>query len=319
VESDRDHNRFLTKVDAVRTHLGMVFHRFIDRDAVELRVNSAKVEAWDPFMKSIPATQAQPVSKIPFQGGTVVVSPFVLPHHSKLTKKQHQSGSGARGWNAHQGFFVYRNERLLVAGDWLGLGWRKEEHYKLARIQIDFTSEFDTEWDINVMKSRATPPKAIQEKLRQIGEITRSNAKRIYSHRGARLVRGVEVESAVLWEQKARRGKVVHRLNRDHPVIKAAASVHGMKVLLEPLLRMIEESLPVSSIAYQATSEEESVPEPFQTATESEIRSLLHETFQLLTAGGVSPEIATQQLAAIQPFRDHPALLQRLKEESFHG
>ena len=317
-DSDKDHNRFLEKADVVRGHLGIVFHRFIERGDVTLRVNSATVEAWDPFLKSATATQAQPVSKIPFRGGTVVVSPFVLPHHSKLTKKQHQAGGGPRGWNAHQGFFVYRNERLLVAGDWLGLGWRKEEHYKLARIQIDFDSAFDNEWDINVMKSRAIPPKEIREKLRQIGEITRALAKRIYSHRGTRLVRGVEGECAVLWEQKARRGKVVHRLNREHPVIQAALSIHGMKSLVEPLLRMIEESLPVSSIAYQATSEEESVADPFQTATESEILSLMRETLQLLLAGGVSADTAAQRLASLQPFREHPALLQRLKEETRH-
>jgi hypothetical protein len=319
VESERDHTRFLEKVDLVRSHLGIVFHRFIERGDVTLRVNSATVEAWDPFLKSAIATQAQPVSKIPFQGGTVVVSPFVLPHHSKLTKKQHQAGGGPRGWNAHQGFFVYRNERLLVAGDWLGLGWRKEEHYKLARIQIDFDSSFDNEWDINVMKSRAIPPKDIRDKLRQIGEITRALAKRIYSHRGTRLVRGVEGESAVLWEHKARRGKVVHRLNREHPVIRAAASIEGMKSVLEPLLRMIEESLPVSSIAYQATSEEDSVAEPFQTVTEGEILSLMRETLQLLVTGGVPADNAVQQLASLNPFCEHPALLQRLNEETRHG
>lgn len=319
VESEKDHSRFLEKVDAVRRHLGIVFHRFIDRGDVILRVNSATVDAWDPFLKSVTATQAQPVSKISFQGGTVVVSPFVLPHHSKLTKKQHQAGGGQRGWNAHQGFFVYRNERLLVAGDWLGLGWRKEEHYKLARIQVDFDSEFDNDWDINVMKSRAIPPKGIRDKLRQIGEITRTLAKRIYSHRGTRLIRGVEGESAVLWEQQARRGKVVQRLNRQHPIIRAAASIHGMESVLEPLLRMIEESLPVSLIAYQATSEEESVAEPFQTATESEIILLMQQTMQLMIAGGVAAESAASQLASLQPFREHPALLQRLKEESRHG
>jgi len=319
VESEKDHSRFLEKVDGVRSHLGIVFHRFIDRGDVILRINSATVDAWDPFLTSVIATQAQPVSKIPFQGGTVVVSPFVLPHHSKLTKKQHQAGGGPRGWNAHQGFFVYRNERLLVSGDWLGLGWRKEEHYKLARIQVDFDSEFDNDWDINVMKSRAIPPKGIRDKLRQIGEITRTLAKRIYSHRGTRLIRGVEGESAVLWEQQARRGKVVQRLNRQHPIIRAAASIHGMESLLEPLLRMIEESLPVSLIAYQATSEEESVAEPFQTATESEILSLMQQTMQLMIAGGVAAESAARQLASLQPFREHPALLQRLNEESRHG
>ncbi|EQD56779.1 hypothetical protein B1A_11391, partial [mine drainage metagenome] len=40
--------------------------------------------------------------------------------------------AGPGGWTVHQGFYVYRNQRLLLAGSWLGLGqghraWTKEE------------------------------------------------------------------------------------------------------------------------------------------------------------------------------------------------
>src|ERR1700682_1798392 len=42
------------------------------------------------------------------------VIPYVLPHISKLTAERHERGAGLKGWNFHQGFYVYRNERLLV-------------------------------------------------------------------------------------------------------------------------------------------------------------------------------------------------------------
>lgn len=46
--------------------------------------------------------------------------------------------AGPEGWTAQQGFYIYRNERLLVAGSWLGLGtgrsWTKDEAHRLARI-----------------------------------------------------------------------------------------------------------------------------------------------------------------------------------------
>ena len=36
--------------------------------------------------------------------------------------------AGPKGWNAHQGFYVYRNKRLIIDGDWLGLGtWNRLE------------------------------------------------------------------------------------------------------------------------------------------------------------------------------------------------
>jgi hypothetical protein len=319
VDNDQDHDRFLEKVEAVHKHLGLVFHRFLDRGDLAMRINGKEIKAWDPFLKSLTATQPQPVSHISYRGGSVVVSPFVLPHHSKLSKKQHAEAAGPRGWNAHQGFFVYRNQRLLVAGDWLGLGWKKEEHYKLARIQVDFDSAFDADWEINVMKSRALPPKGVRERLRQIGELTRTNAKRIYSHRGARLVKPGDGPSAVLWEQIARRGKVVHRLNRQNPLIRAIVTMPQGESIVEPLLQMIEESIPVSQIVYQGISEEDTVAEPFQTCSEAEINRLLERTFNALCAAQIAPRDAHRKLSSMTPFTEHPALLQKLFEQIENG
>ena len=39
----------------------------------------------------------------------------------KRTDEQEEVVSGRKGVAAHQGFYVYRNERLVVDGNWLGL------------------------------------------------------------------------------------------------------------------------------------------------------------------------------------------------------
>ena len=51
----------------------------------------------------------------------VKVQGFVLPHRSRLTEDEYLAGGGPRGWLDQQGFYVYRRNRLIVAGDWLKL------------------------------------------------------------------------------------------------------------------------------------------------------------------------------------------------------
>ena len=41
-----------------------------------------------------------------------------------------------------------------MPGDWLGLGFAKEEHYKLARIRLDLPNTVDDDWGLDVRKSR---------------------------------------------------------------------------------------------------------------------------------------------------------------------
>ena len=73
---------------------------------------------------------------------------------------------------------MYRNERLLLAGDWLGLGFQKEEHYKLARIAMDTPTSLDQPWHIDVRKSRCRPPGPLRDDLKRIARVTRNRAPR---------------------------------------------------------------------------------------------------------------------------------------------
>ncbi len=108
----------------------------------------------------------------------------MLPYFSKMSADDHRRASGPKGWNAHQGFFVYRGRRLLVPGDYLGLPFKQEEHYKLARIQVDLDSGLDIAWRIDVRKATAQIPLSLREDMRRIAQRTRRAAADAYRFRG---------------------------------------------------------------------------------------------------------------------------------------
>ncbi len=137
-DDSKDHSRFLEMIEDVEKHLAMVFHRFLERkNKLQIWINQRLIEPWNPFLTNEKATQWLPEENLYFQEDRVVVQPYVLPHHSKVDSQTYEKATGPNGWNAQQGFYIYRNERMLVTGDWLGLGLQRDEHCKLARIQVD--------------------------------------------------------------------------------------------------------------------------------------------------------------------------------------
>jgi hypothetical protein len=118
VDNQKAQDDFLEAVEVVENHLSIVFHRFLEkRDRLKLWINQHPVQPWNPFLPNAQATQILPLEPLTFKGETMWVQPYVLPHHSKIDLDTYNKAAGLNGWNAQQGFYVYRNERLLVAGD----------------------------------------------------------------------------------------------------------------------------------------------------------------------------------------------------------
>jgi hypothetical protein len=309
------YKRFLEAIDKVKKHLSMVFHRFLDKPSqLKMWINGSPIEAWDPFLTSEKATQELPSEKLFCNGHQLIVTPYVLPHKSKISDKTHASGSGPSGWNAQQGFYVYRNERLLVSGDWLGLGFQKEEHYKLARIMVDLPNAMDSAWQIDVKKSRAKPPGDLRNDLKRIAKLTREKAVQIYRHRGKVISRKSARDDVFLWEQKAKQGKYFYSINRQHPVIIGAYNIIG-KENLEPVLKMIEATIPVAHITYTSVEEPEKIANSFDTKPYEEVRPIIETLYLSFLNDGKSPDEAFEILASVEPFNNRPELIDIFKEE----
>ena len=316
-ENDADEDAFLRRAEQAGNHFSTVFHRLMSgQNAVNFSLNGKTILPWDPFLSGEAATQRLSPEKLHFQGNIIVVEPFVLSHLSKLDAVTHRSAGGLKGWNAHQGFYIYRNRRLLVPGDWLGIkGWRQEEHYKLARIKVDLPNALDHEWEIDVTKSRARPPENLHADLARIGELARSMAKRVYSHRGAKLIPSEGQDRVFLWEQTAKHNQVFYRINRDHPLVKQVRAGCDDAPKFNALLRLIEETIPVPLITITDREKPDQTIGPFESTKEAEILEVMRQVLASLHASGLSRKDAVLRLAHFEPFSRFPQLLQTLVEE----
>jgi hypothetical protein len=314
VEDSPARERFLDLAHQTEEYLGMIFHRFLEgTDRLTIRINGGRVESWNPFLERIPATQWLGEETLRFRGERISVQPFVLPHRSKIDRETHQAASGAGGWNARQGFYVYRNRRLLVAGDWLGLPFTKEEHYKLARIRIDIPNVMDQDWQIDVRKSRARPPGVLRKDLERIARLTRERAVAIYRHRGKVVARGHSAGRTFAWQRTVRHGKISYRVDREHPLVRRVLEVpQEYRRDLRSLLRLIEETLPAAAIAIDHSEHPDDQSSPFEVATEREVREVMRAVYRALLNSGLDGEEAKGRLAAMDDFRSYPELLASL-------
>jgi hypothetical protein len=318
VEDEHAQRRFLEVAEAVETHLAMVFHRFLESPAkLTIWINGQRITPWDPFLRGEAATQHLAEEVLTLAGQRLVVRPYVLPHHSRLSPDTHKRAAGPGGWNARQGFYIYRNRRLLVAGDWLNLGFQKEEHSKLARIQVDLPTALDSAWQIDVKKSTAKPPGALRGELRRIAKVTRNRATEIYRHRGKVIARSAARNDSFVWTRVVRRGKISYRVNRDHPLVRdtlAASDQHRAEV--ESLLRMVEETVPTPLISLDDSQVPDERADPFEGAPMVEVEDLLQRTYRSFLTVGLSPSHARERLAGTEPFNRFPELIATLEEVS---
>lgn len=160
-------------------HLGIVFHRYLEAmDSRELviSVNGQKIEPWNPFAQSEPTTTELPLQRFDLSvgdvAGSVALRRFVLPARDEFSSlEEFERYSGPLKWNRQQGIYVYRANRLVQWGGWNGIRGI-DEHTKLARASLEFDTDLDSVFNINVAKIRVTFPPQIRHMLdRPINEL----------------------------------------------------------------------------------------------------------------------------------------------------
>ncbi len=170
-------------VDLSRDHLSLVFHRFLSGSdgagRLALSINNAPIEAVDPYLSRHKGTQILPPETIRVEGSEIALRPYILPHISRMSKDDLRLAGGEDGLGPNQGFYVYRNCRLITFGTWFRL-LRQEELTKLARVQVDISNELDHLWALDVKKSRAHPPEAVRNVLQRVVERIAGTSRHVY-------------------------------------------------------------------------------------------------------------------------------------------
>lgn len=321
--SENDENakrKFSNALERVRKHIAMTFHRFMEDKTVKIYWSGNIIEPWNPFFPCPEENYTDtPAPQESISGGGTIKG-FVLPHKSRVSERAYKAGEGINGYPAQQGFYVYRGNRLLLAGDWLGI-FRKEEHYKLVRIQIDLPNTLDANWQIDIKKSKATPPAICRDQIEQYAKKIRSVGEKVFRHRGKILKYKAGQDFQPLWLDKTKGGKWYFVVNREHLLIKNIKEIAKKEPIkaIDTLLKFIEESIPTKSIYVKETHEEtkdtdkqETQKEPFSDIDINLVRHVLLQMFNNQINSGKTQEQAKALLKTIEPFNNYEDLIEEL-------
>lgn len=235
--------------DLVTPHLSMIFHRYLEKKKIEIFVGRVSCKSWDPFMSTHHATEE--VASEGYEDDKITITPFLLPHSSKLaTAYEKEEAEGIRGWDANQGFFVYRKDRMIICGGYFDLDVKPNASHRLCRIKVDLTNEFDHAWKVDIRKRDIIPPPNYRDELKRIAKSTMNRSSNRYVARTTfktRLRKNQTLEE--IWQRKQIGEKIQYKINLKSPGIEALIDEHDIsKKALKQILYLIERNIPYRSI-----------------------------------------------------------------------
>lgn len=236
-------------LDDMINHLALVFHRYID-EGLKIVVNGVEIESRDPFLLNHSATQRKRESSFHINGEKIVLKPYILPHLSKLSQDDLDKVGGKDRLRSDQGFYVYRNKRLIIWGTWFRLE-RKDELNKLARVMVDIPNSLDYMWSIDIKKSTATLPDIIRRNMYNAVYESVLSSESVHTYRGRKEKKD---DIDYIWERVKVRDGYEYVINRQIPQLKMLEETLDDKQIkmLERIIATLEESFPVSALYVDA-------------------------------------------------------------------
>lgn len=302
------------KMGYVRDHLALVFHRYISGEngitKLSMRMNRLEIEPKDPFLMGR-STKFQDDEKLNIDGQLVLVSSFMLPYINTLTKEEKASLGGTEGLTKNQGFYVYRNKRLLVWGTWFRMH-RKDELSKLARIRVDVPNTLDHLWTLDIRKSMAIPPDIIKNNLARIVDRISEGSKHAWTFRGKREISDA---GSHLWSKTKIRDGVVYNLNREHVLLQLLSDTldSTQKKLLENYLRLAEGNLPLNQLYVDLNNEEQ-----INVRKEKDAESEAMDAVRMILANIEESPLRDEQIRLVMktdPFCNYKKIMDMLEKE----
>lgn len=298
-----DQKNFIRQLAEVAKHVELVFHRFLSgkppgKKRVYISLNNRVLEPFDPFHLDHTATQLGPEETFSLRGKKVRIRPVTLPHHSKVSPADWNKYAGTDGYLKNQGFYLYRNGRLIIHGTWFGLA-RQSELAKLSRVMIDIPSSLDSEWKIDVRKASAQLPPVVRERLRKIIKPIMASSKRAYKQRGRRLA---AKDRLSIWTRRQRAGQISYELDIEHPVCANFLKEIGAQPSHEfkRIISLIAATLPYEALFADISATPESVSR--QLLDKKAFEEVVQITYSALQETGKSRSSAESIMQLAEPF-----------------
>ncbi|MDY0194954.1 MAG: ATP-binding protein [Sulfurovaceae bacterium] len=296
---------FSEKIDKLRKHLSLVFHRFLEGSdtfhKLKISINENPLKAFNPFNANHIAAVEKTSEKIKIHDSVIKITPYILPHHSRISQQEWDEYATEDGYIKSQGFYLYRANRLLIHGTWWGLHKATDAH-KLVRIRIDISNDQDNYWGIDIKKSTANPIPELKKDLKRIiAEVTKEGAKP-FTARGRKIK---DKTTTKFWQTVPVNDELRFGLNKEHPIYQQLVNSLSKDslYLLNIYLKGIEAYLPLESIQAHLQQNPHEIKQK-EALTEDDIKELVLK----LKSSGLNDEYI-ESLLKTEMFQNYKELL----------
>lgn len=310
---------FVNRLDEMARHLELVFHRYLEGEPsltrVVLALNGRELVPYDPFYSRHLATTRGPEEKFRVGKHEISYQAFTLPHHKKVSATDWEKYAGTEGYIKNQGFYLYRQKRLIIYGTWFNLA-RQSELTKLARVRIDIPNGMDSEWKIDVKKASAQPPAPVRNRLRRLVQEIGGRSKKVYTGRGAQLRDSSYVP---VWVRRQDKNRIEYGINTEHPMIEGLLGrlPPGLTGDLRIILKLICSTLPLATLYADVGSSPHEVGGAG--TEESDSREVVETTYRMLREAGYEHEEVCLMMSAAEPWQSNWQDIQKQVDELRNG
>ncbi len=305
-------------VDDLELALSHIYGKYILSKRVEISLQFADskpiiVNGWNPFeLPHNKSTKKVYENKIEYKNYQITLRAFVLPVYSNLDNIDQQYMNG-RGLIDQQGYYVYRNDRLIYEGGWLNLqGLNLDDKSKYARVEVNIPSQLDEEFKINFSKNSLVVPVELQNLFKEVAKKVRTASRSSANYlKHPELKPRLKSDDTKVWKTSHSSMGTVLTINDDHPLI--AKLCQGMNQLdRTKLFQLLSKTIPIRMIQEQGLC--------VDSYSEKDIFDLTDNMYNNLKSQGLSLSDIKKRFTTLEPFKDHINVVieyfEKLEEEN---
>jgi hypothetical protein len=231
----QEHNALNTRKKNLKDHIAKVFHKYLDPQItqypnVTIELDGNPIFPWNPFYPQRSEqvlSEKETIMEIESEDGSTAVATlkaWILPHSKEMTDEENKKF--AKISNRSQGFYIYREGRMIFSEGWLGIFRSDDPHFSLLRAEFCFDHDLDHAFQVDVKKSRIIFDPALEEELKKRLTGARNEADRRYRRKEKAITSATSLDHG-----SANKSIEKAKLRTKKPTINEADPIKGEATL----------------------------------------------------------------------------------------
>jgi len=296
----------------VRNYISLCFHRFMEKtnNKISFYLNDVLIKPISPVVEG-----SQIFSEIALDDIDSKMRAFTIPiRKDNNSFSIFNSFELFNGLENQQGIYIYRSDRLLCFGGWLGIV-KPNNSYKLCRVIIDFKNDYssDSKWSIDIKKTKAEIPYEYRQEIKRfVQKAQKDSSIKIGKYNRVEMGSSIRnlYENAELWiiKKNTKYGYWEYSLNIENPIFKGLLEKVKKKEL-KVLLDIISRNIPIADIIDNNDEEPTNHDTLFAEIDLEDIlvneKKQAQQLLQIFLQSGETKSAAIEKILSVEPFVRH--------------